>query len=879
MKNYGLHDIRREYLKFFEEKGHLVHDSYSLVPLNDPSLLLIGAGMAPLKKYFTGELVPPKSRMTTCQKCMRTGDLENVGITARHATFFEMLGNFSFGDYFKHEAINWAWEFLTERLELDKEDLWVSVYLEDDEAYNIWKDEVGVPEERIVRLGKEDNFWELEVGPSGPCSEIHVDRGEKYGCGDPDCKPGCDCDRFLEIWNLVFTQFDKDENGVYHPLAHPNIDTGMGLERITTVLEDKDNIFEIEAIDEIIRKIEEVSGYKYKTDNKNDISVRVITDHVRAMTFMISDMVLPSNEGRGYVLRRLIRRAERHGRLLGITKPFLTEVAKIVIDSWSVSYTELKENEEKILSVIETEENKFLETLDKGMDILNQYIADLEASEKSQLSGKDAFKLYDTYGFPYDLTEEILIEKNITIDEEGFINEMNEQRERARSAVNKKDAGWSSHDKDIKIEGEATIFNGYTEVASSSEIIEILNSEGEVSDSLKSDQSGVIVLKNTPFYAEGGGQIGDTGIIEGEKFKFNVTDTRKTSDGVFMHIGSIIEGEAKKSDKVEAKIDVNRRRAIKRNHSATHLLHKALKEILGSHVNQAGSYVSEDSFRFDFSHFERVSKEELEKIENLVNEYIYSETISNIYETSIEKAYENGAIGLFEDKYKADVRVVEFPEISIELCGGTHVEKTSDIGIFKILSESAVASGVRRIEATTGMNVYNLLNNLIKEEAEILDALGSNSENAVNRINSILKENKELEKEIEAIKRESAKENLDEVLGEAKDLDGIKILAKKYEGQDVNTLRDLADEFRDKLGDSVITLATVNDGKINFVVASSDKAIERGLKAGDIIKQVAAITGGGGGGRPNMATAGGKDVEKLDEALNKVYDITNNLLK
>ncbi len=879
MRKLGLHEVRKEFLNFFKEKDHLIHDSYSLVPINDNSLLLIGAGMAPLKKYFTGELVPPKNRMSTCQKCMRTGDLENVGITARHATFFEMLGNFSFGDYFKREAISWAWEFLTERMELDPKDLWVSVYLEDDEAFEIWEKEVGVPKERIVRLGKEDNFWELEVGPSGPCSEIHVDRGPEFGCGDPDCKPGCDCDRFLEVWNLVFTQFDKDEQGVYHPLSHPNIDTGMGLERLTTILEGADNIFEIAAIKDIINKIEEVAGYKYGTDPKKDMSVRVITDHTRAMTFMASDMIIPSNEGRGYVMRRIIRRAARHGKLLGVDRSFLTEIVQVVIDSWSVDYTDLKKNEDRIKSVINTEEEKFSETIDKGIEILNDYVDNLDDSKEKILSGKDAFRLYDTYGFPLDLTMEILKEKDIQVDQEGFKEEMEAQRNRARSASHSNEnIGWSSNDKDVDLGLDKTEFLGYTEEFSQGKVLKILRDGNELESLQVGDQGGIIVDK-TPFYGEGGGQVGDTGSITSDSFVFIVEDTKKTPEGVIIHLGKVDKGSINLNDVVDLQIDVNRRNAIKRNHSATHLLHKALKVVLGDHVAQGGSEVNDKTFRFDFSHYEQIPKDKLLEIEELVNKYIYTETKSEIYEKTISEAYEEGAIGLFEDKYKEMVRIVNFPNISKELCGGTHVNKTSDIGMFKILSESGIASGVRRIEATTGLNVYRILKDTEKKELDIIVSLKANKENVLEKAKGLVDRNKELEKEVENLKRSNLRENLDSILENYEDLDGIKIITKRIDNQNLNSLRDLADELKDKAKEALIVLGTANEGKVNLVVSASKSLLPRGVHAGKIIKEVAQITGGGGGGRPDMATAGGKNVEKLDEALNSVYHITKNLLK
>lgn len=877
MKKLGLHEIRKEFLDFFEEKNHLIHDSYSLVPHNDDSMLLIGAGMAPLKKYFTGELVPPRKRMSTCQKCMRTGDLENVGKTARHATFFEMLGNFSFGDYFKREAIEWAWEFMTERLEIPEEVLWVSVYEEDDEAFKIWEEEIGLPKDRIVRLGKEDNFWELEVGPSGPCSEIHVDRGPEYGCGDPNCKPGCECDRFMEVWNLVFTQYDKDEKGVYHPLAHPNIDTGMGLERIATILEGVDNIFEIEAVQDIIHSIEKVSGYEYGNDSSKDESVRVITDHARASTFMVSDAVVPSNEGRGYVLRRLIRRAARHGRLLGINEPFLTKISDKVIDSWKVSYPELETNRDRIKQVIAQEEKKFAETIDQGMDILEDLVKELEAKKEDVLSGKDAFRLYDTFGFPVDLVIEILAEKNIKVDRAGFDEEMEAQRERARSAQNSSNIGWSSKSNDLEIDGDETEFLGYKSLTGKGKVIGLLKENDHV-DRLETGDQGLIILDKTPFYGASGGQNGDRGLIDGQGFSFQVTNTIKTKTGIIIHIGNVLEGNISIEDEVEASVNNERRLSIARNHSATHLLNAALRNVLGDHVVQAGSEVEEKSFRFDFTHFEAIDKETLDEIENLVNDYIYSETKAEVYELPIEKAYDEGAIGIFEDSYKDMVRIVNFPNISKELCGGTHVEKTSDIGIFKILSESGIASGTRRIEATTGKNVYEMMKDQDRFVEEIQTSLKANKDNIINKINSLLDENKELEKSLHEFKKDQLRSEIDLLLENAKEVNGVKILSARIDNQEVEDLRNLADELRDKLVDAVVVLGTANENKVNFVATVSDSVIKKGPKAGDIIRKVASITGGGGGGRPNMATAGGKDKSKLDEALDSVYDIVKENL-
>ena len=878
MRKLGLQEIRREFLDFFESKGHLAQMSYSLVPNNDNSLLLIGAGMAPIKKYFTGELVPPRTRMATCQKCIRTGDIDNVGKTARHATFFEMLGNFSFGDYFKREAIAWAWEFLTVNLEIPKEDLWVTVFYEDDEAAEIWEKEIGVPKEKIVRLGKEDNFWELEVGPSGPCSEIYVDRGIEFGCDDPDCKPGCNCDRFLEVWNLVFTQFDKDEHGVYHPLAHPNIDTGMGLERITTVLENTDNIFEIRAIKDIVDKIAETANYEYKSDEVKDVSVRVITDHVRAMTFMISDGIIPSNEGRGYVLRRMIRRAARHGRLLGIVEPFLSTISQVVIDSWSVDYDDLKKNEEKIKSVITNEEKKFLETIEQGMEILSTYTSKLVPEGKTELSGLDAFKLYDTYGFPLDLTKEILEEEDLTVNEDEFNEQMQLQRERARAARSSgENVGWTNQSEEVEITGDETEFLGYVTTEGFGEVQRMIVDIEQVGK-LETGQKGAVILNATPFYGQSGGQIGDKGVIYTEKMEATVYDTKITKSGVILHLVEVVKGQLELEDRVIAKVDEDRRRAIVRNHSATHLLHKALKVVLGDHVNQAGSEVSDTGFRFDFTHFTALTKEEIKQIETMVNDFIYSETKSEIYELPIEEAMEDGAIGLFEDKYKDLVRIVSFPEISKELCGGTHVEKTSDIGMFKITAENGIASGVRRIEAITGKAVYDYMKGLEFEEETLMSTLRANKSNLQEKARALMNANKDLGKQIETLKKESLKDGLDDLLSSKREIGDVNVISSRVDGVDMENLRNLADEIRDKVGNAVVVLGGVSGEKLNFVATVSKDTIQKGLKAGNIVKEVATITGGGGGGRPDMATAGGKNINKLDEALDSVYDIVEKML-
>ena len=870
MKYLGLHDIRTEFLKFFESKDHLILPSFSLIPKNDKSLLLIGAGMAPMKKFFTGEEIPPAKRVTTCQKCIRTGDIDNVGLTDRHATFFEMLGNFSFGDYFKHEVIPWAWEFLTVNLEIPKEDLWVTVYHEDDEAYNIWKDVIGIPEEKIIRLGKDDNFWELEVGPSGPCSEIYVDRGLEYGSEDE--RPGGEGDRFIEVWNLVFTQFDKDEKGNYNPLSHPNIDTGMGLERIATVLQRTDNIFEIDAIKDIIGEIAKVSGKKYGEDKKADISFRVITDHIRAMTFMISDTIVPSNEGRGYVLRRLIRRAARHGRKLGIERAFLYEIADMVMDSWGDQYKELKENRKSIKEIIRREEEKFLETIDDGLVRLNANIEEMKASGEKLLDGKKAFKLYDTYGFPIDLTEEILKEEGFDVDMAGFEAEMEDQKRRAREARDDKNIGWTNQDNKHLFEGLSNDFLGYEKNECQGNIIRIISDEDEIVDSINEGERGIVILDKTTFYGESGGQVGDTGEIISDKFKLKVTDTKKTKDGLHLHLLEVEEGKLAKAS-VKTIIDVKRRNNIRRNHSVTHLLHRALKDVLGNHVNQAGSLVMPDRMRFDFSHFEAMSKEEIEEVEKIVNEKIFEGLPVETKLTNLNEAKEMGAIGLFEDKYHDEVRVLSMGDYSRELCGGTHVSNTSEISMFKILSESGISNGIRRIEAITGPAVLKYLNELKDEQEEIARELKSNKEEILQKIKLNIKSLKEANKEIEKLEHDMAKDQIADIMGSVKNKNGINYVIKKFEGVDVNTLRDLADEVRNKVGSVVVLFATVNEGKLNFVCAVSRDLVEKKIAAGKIIKEIAKVAGGGGGGRPDMATAGAKDIDKVEEALNKLSEL------
>lgn len=875
MKKLGLHEIRREFLDFFKEKDHLVKSSFSLVPKEDKSLLLVNAGMAPLKPFFTGEKTPPHKRMATCQRCIRTGDIENVGKTARHATFFEMLGNFSFGDYFKKEAIAWAWEFLTEKLEIPQEDLWVSVYLDDDETYNIWKNDIGVSEEKIVKLGKEDNFWELEVGPCGPCSEIYVDMGEELGCGEEDCKPGCECDRFIEVWNLVFTQFDRDEEGNYKPLSHPNIDTGMGLERIAAVMEGVSNIFEIEAIKDILNTVEKISNTKYGQDHNKDTSIRIITDHTRAMVFLVSDGVIPSNEGRGYVLRRIIRRAARHGKLLGIEGAFLSTIADKFIDSWKVEYSELKEKEDYIKKVICAEEEKFQETINQGLNILEAYIKEMKENKEKALSGEKAFRLYDTYGFPLDLTKEILEEKNLKVNEEEFGQYMEEQRERARKA-RQSNAGWKSEDAVVNYGDYETLFKGYELFTLNTEVLDIFI-DNESVEAIGEDEEGIIILKETAFYAESGGQVGDTGYIRKDGFVGEITDAQYADDTI-IHFIKVKEGHVNVGDKVSLAINVKRRKDIMRNHSATHLLHQALKNVLGDHVNQAGSIVLPTRLRFDFTHFEALSPEELKKVERLVNEKILENLEVTVFETSLEKSREIGVIGLFDDKYDDEVRVVKMGDFSMELCGGTHVKNTGTIGLFKIVSESSIASGVRRIEAITGEEVYKYLNKIEENVDKVSSILKTNKDNLINKAESLMEELREKDREIESLKSKMASSVSDEIINNRIEIKGTSLILSKLENMDMDALRNLGDEIKNKISTGVIVLASANKDKVSFVAMVTKDLIDKGLNAGNIVREAAKITGGGGGGRPDMAQAGGRDVNKIDEALKLVETIVKQQL-
>ena len=879
MKKMGCNEIRKSFTDFFESKGHYIGKSSSLIPKNDKSLLLINSGMAPLKNYFSGVEVPPKNRMSTVQKCIRTGDIENVGKTARHGTFFEMMGNFSFGDYFKEDAIKWAWEFVTKHLEIPEDKIWATVYLNDDEAHDLWLKYSSIPEERIVRLGKDDNFWEIGLGPCGPCSELYYDRGEQYGCDNPDCKPGCDCDRYLEFWNLVFTQFDRQEDGTYPELANKNIDTGMGLERMACIMQDVDNIFEIDTIKYIIQGIEELANIKYGEDDKKDVSVRIITDHMRAMSFLIADGVLPSNEGRGYVLRRLLRRAARHGKLLGIKEDFLYKLYDRVKEVSGEAYPELVEKENYVKKVIKIEEEKFNETLDQGVEILNGYIAELKEANETVLSGDKAFKLYDTYGFPLDLTEEILEEQGFGIDEEGFHKEMEEQRQRARADRGAmEDEGWKEDPLSTLDESVASTFDGYKNLNVSGKVTAIVK-EDEIVEMINEGEKAIIVLNETSFYAEGGGQAGDIGTLENEDAIFEVVDTRKGANNTIKHIGFVKKGQIKVSDALESKVNKEVRMASARNHTATHLLHEALKEVLGDHVNQAGSLVTPERLRFDVTHFEPISKEELKAVEEKVNKAILDALEVNCEIMNINDAKEKGAMALFGEKYGNEVRVVSMGDYSVELCGGTHLTNTSQVGLFKILSEGGVAAGVRRIEAITGHAVYEYLTNRDNMINEVCSALKTKEDNLVQRANHLVEENKALAKELHETKTKLNLQSVDSLLDAKVEINGVNLLCAKFEDIDMNTLKETADTLRDKVGSGVVVLSNVADNKVNFVVTATQDVIEKGIHSGNIVREVAKIANGKGGGRPNMAQAGATDVSKVDEALSYASEVVKSQVK
>lgn len=872
MQPYGVNQLRKMFLEFFESKGHLAMKSFSLVPHNDKSLLLINSGMAPLKPYFTGQEIPPRRRVTTCQKCIRTGDIENVGKTARHGTFFEMLGNFSFGDYFKNEAIEWSWEFLTEVVGLDPDRLYPSIYEEDEEAFEIWNKKMGIPAERIFRFGKADNFWEHGSGPCGPCSEIYYDRGEKYGCGSPDCTVGCECDRYMEIWNNVFTQFDNDGHGHYSELEQKNIDTGMGLERLASVVQDVDSIFDVDTLKALRDHICRLADTEYGKDAQADISTRVITDHTRSVTFMISDGIMPSNEGRGYVLRRLLRRACRHGRLLGIEGSFIPELAQTVIEGSKDGYPELEEKKDFILKVIAKEEDQFNKTIDQGLGILAEMTAKMEAEQTTTLSGADAFKLYDTYGFPIDLTKEILEEKGMQVDEEGFHASMEVQRKTARAA--RGETNYMGADVTVYESIDPSItstFVGYENLAWKSPIT-VLTSDTEIVEALSDGQRGTVFAEETPFYATSGGQEADTGIIRTVEGEFKVEDTVKLLGGKIGHVGVVIKGMIKTGDQAELCVDAEKRALSARNHSATHLLQKALRTVLGTHVEQAGSSVNEDRLRFDFSHFSAMTAEELQKVEEIVNEQIVAGLPVKVENMPIEEARKTGAQALFGEKYGDVVRVVNMGDYSIEFCGGTHVKNTNEIMAFKILSESGVAAGVRRIEALTSKGLIRYYDNLEKKLNEAAKVLKATPDNLAEKIAHLTAENKALHSEVESLKSKLAQDAMGDVMDQVQEIKGVKLLAAEVDGVDMNGLRDLGDQLKEKLGEGVVVLASGNDGKVSLMVTATDAAMKQGAHAGNLVKAIAGLVGGGGGGRPNMAQAGGKNPAGIQEALKKAAE-------
>ena len=863
MKWTSLNDLREKYLSFFESKGHLRLNSFPLVPQNDKSLLLINSGMAPMKKFFTGEVIPPRNRVTTCQKCIRTPDLERVGHTARHGTFFEMLGNFSFGDYFKEEAIAWAWEFLTVTLEIPADLLWPSIYENDEEAYDIWVNKIGVNPNHVVRLGKADNFWEHGSGPCGPCSEIYFDRGIERGCGSDNCKPGCDCDRFMEIWNNVFSQFNNDGHGNYTELAQKNIDTGMGLERLACVMQNVENMFEVDSVRKILDNVCAISGKKYGDNAANDISIRVITDHTRSAMFMISDGVIPSNEGRGYVLRRIIRRACRHGKLLGIDRPFLVEMCDVAIGESKDAYTELGEKADYIKKVLALEEERFDATIDAGLSILDDIIAKAKNENKTVIDGADAFKLYDTFGFPIDLTREIAEENGFATDMDGFNALMQEQKQRARNA-RANISGWSDKAKSFDI--AKTNFVGYTSYECEGKILAILDENGEDVTEITEGECSII-LDTTTFYGEGGGQVGDSGVISNDNCEITVTDTKK-SDGVYIHMCNIASGSVKVGDTVKCSVDVARREAIKRNHSAVHMLQAALRSVLGTHVEQAGSYVDEKIGRFDFTHFAALTSEEINKVEALVNYQILLGTAIDTVETDIETARKNGAMALFGEKYGSVVRMVKMGDFSVELCGGTHLDNTAKAGLFKIVTEIGVAAGVRRIEVVTGLGVLNLLNDkqgLIDNTAKELKV--QNANDIAKRASSLQDEVRALKREIEVLNSKMAGSRVDELLNNAKIVGDVSVITADLKDMAVDAVRSLGDTIKDKNPSAVAVFAIHSGEKLNFIAVCGKDAVSSGAHAGNILREVSAVTGGKGGGRPDSAMSGGKDISKIGEAL------------
>ena len=871
-KKYGVNELRRMYLDFFQSKGHLVMKSFSLVPHNDNSLLLINAGMAPLKPYFTGQEIPPRKRVTTCQKCIRTGDIDNVGKTARHGTFFEMLGNFSFGDYFKREAIHWTWEFLTEVVGLEKDRLYPSVYQDDDEAFDIWNQEIGIAKDRIFRFGKEDNFWEHGSGPCGPCSEVYYDRGEEFGCGKPDCAPGCDCDRYIEIWNNVFTQFDNDGEGNYTELAQKNIDTGMGLERLAVVCQNVDSLFDVDTVMNITNKVSELTGAHYGDSVASDVSLRIITDHIRSATFMICDGVLPSNEGRGYVLRRLLRRAARHGKLLGVGEPFLYKILDTVIHENEGEYKDLRQKQDYITKVIRTEEENFAKTIDGGMKIFADLLAQHKAKGETQFSGADAFKLYDTYGFPVDLTEEMVKDEGMTLDREGFEKEMEAQRVRARAAREALgDLGWSGVD--FGKEVPATLFEGYDKTALDGAKVVAIVAEDQLVDEIIPGTDAIVVLDRTPFYAEQGGQVADHGVITAGEAVYQVKDVQKNKGGKFMHYGKLTAGSLKVGDTVSAAIDADRRKAVMRAHTATHLLDKALRTVLGDHVHQAGSLVEPDKVRFDFTHFSAMTPEELARVGAMVNDAILEGYDVDAKEMPIDEAKETGAIALFGEKYGEVVRVVNMGEgYSVEFCGGTHLNNTAKVGVFQILSEFSVASGVRRIEAITGKATLAEMKELQHTILDVSAALKVKPVELVEKAKAMVQERKTLAQMIEKYKSKEALGEAERVLFSAKPVGEMKVLTAVIPEADANRLRSMGDFLRDKEPKVVGVLAAVQGEKITFLAVCGKEAVKAGVKAGDIIKSVTALCGGKGGGKPDSAMGGGTDLLKLDDALASVDD-------
>ncbi len=873
MQKYGVNELRRMFLEFFESKEHLAMKSFSLVPHNDKSLLLINSGMAPLKPYFTGQEIPPRKRVTTCQKCIRTGDIENVGKTARHGTFFEMLGNFSFGDYFKKESIGWTWEFLTKVVGLDADRLYPSIYLDDEEAFEIWNKQIGIPAERIFRFGKEDNFWEHGSGPCGPCSEVYYDRGERYGCGKEGCTVGCDCDRYMEIWNNVFTQFDNDGQGNYTELEQKNIDTGMGLERLACVVQDVESMFDIDTLFALREHVCKMADAQYGKDYETDVSIRVITDHIRSVTFMISDGILPSNSGRGYVLRRLLRRACRHGRLLGIEGEFLIELARTVIEGSRDGYPELEEKKDFIFKVIAKEEEQFNKTIDQGLSILEGIEADMEKKKETVLSGEEAFRLYDTYGFPVDLTREILEEKGLKMDEEGFEKAVKAQRETAKGTFGEHNymgadvTVYESIDPSVTTE-----FTGYHTLTAESPVT-VLTTETEIIDALSDGEKGTIFVNVTPFYATSGGQEADTGVICTDDFEFQVEDVKKLLGGKYAHIGHVTKGMVKTGDLVTLKVDGRKRALSARNHSATHLLQRALREVLGNHVEQAGSSVNENRLRFDFTHFSALTEEEIQKVERIVNEKIQEHLPVKAEDMPIEEARKTGAAALFGEKYGDIVRVVSMGEFSKEFCGGTHVENTGVINAFKIISETGVAAGVRRIEALTSQGLLNYYEETEQKLVEAAKLLKTTPDKLADKLNSLLAEHKSLKSELESTKSKMAQSAVGDVLNQVVEVKGVNFLTVKLEDVDMNKLRELGDSLKEKLGEGVIVLASKAGGKVNLVAMATDGAMAKGAHAGNLIKGIAALVGGGGGGRPNMAQAGGKNPEGMEDALSKAREV------